>query len=211
MTEVHVYVEGPSDKLALQALLTPLLNHLREKRVFVKFFEASGKKAVLLDVPKRAVSILDRNARDIVVALPDLYPKNHGFDHETPEQLVAGIREQFRGAVRRKKLTNGAELEQRFEVFCFKHDLEALVLAAFEALKSHLQAPALKRTWKLPVEDVDHGRPPKRVVEEVFVACGQRYKETVDAPLILGASHYLAVAEQCPQCFKPFVEFLSSL
>lgn len=212
MTEVHVYVEGPSDKLALQALLAPLLAQLREKRVFVKFFEASGKKSVLLEVPKRAVSILDRNPRDIVVALPDLYPKNHGFDHETPEQLAAGIREQFRGAVRQKKLTNRQELEQRFEVFCFKHDLEALILAAFEALKSHLQAPGLKRTWKLPVEDVDHGRPPKKVVEEVFQTHGQRrYKETVDAPLILGASHYSGVADECPQCFKPFVEFLSSL
>lgn len=211
MTEVHVYVEGPSDKLALQALLAPLLAQLREQKVFVKFFPGAGKKFVLLEVPRRAVSILDRNPRDIVVALPDLYPRNQGFDHETPEQLVAGIRELFRGAVRQKKLTNEAELEGRFKVFCFKHDLEALVLAAFDALKSRLQAPGLERTWKLPVEDVDHGRPPKRVVEEIFRSCGKRYKDTVDAPLILGASHHSAVAEECPQCFKPFVDFLSSL
>lgn len=211
MTEVHVYVEGPSDKLALQALLAPMLARLREKRVFVKFFVGEGKKFVLLGVPKLAVSILDRKPRDIVVALPDLYPKNQGFDHETQEQLAAGIRERFREAARQKKLTNQAELEKRFEVFCFKHDLEALVLAAFDALKSHLQTPGLQRTWKLPVEDVDHGRPPKRVVEEVFQSCGKRYKDTVDAPLILGGSHYLDVAEACPQCFKPFVEFLSSL
>lgn len=211
MTEVHVYVEGPSDKLALQALLAPLLAQLREKKVFVKFFEGSGKKFVLLEVPKRAVSLLDRNPRDIVVALPDLYPRNQGFEHETPAQLAAGIRERFLGAVRQKKLTNEADLEKRFEVFCFKHDLEALVLAAFDALRMHLQAPGLKRSWKVPVEDVDHGRPPKRVVEEVFRSCGQRYKETVDAPLILGSCHYGAVADDCPQCFKPFVDFLSSL
>lgn len=211
MTQVHVFVEGPSDKSALQALLAPLLAQLREKQVFVKLFDGQGKKSVLFGVPKRAVSILDKNPRDIVVALPDLYPKNQGFDHETPEQLVAGIHKLFREAARQKKLTNEVDLQRRFKVFCFKHDLEALVLAAFDALKSRLQAPGLKRTWKVPVEDVDHGRPPKRVVEEVFQSRGMRYKDTVDAPLILSGAHYVQVAEDCPQCFKPFISFLSSL
>jgi hypothetical protein len=214
LTKVYVYVEGPSDKAALQTLLAPLLDQLREKGVMVIIFgEASGdrKKAILLKVPERAVNILHSQPRAFVVALPDLYPKNRGFPHETYQQLAAGILESFRGAVKRKKIQKGAELERRFRVYCFKHDMESLVLASYDALKAHLGTPGLKRSWSLPVEDVDHDRPPKRVVEEVFQSRGQRYKDTVDAPLILSGSHYSVVAEECPQCFKPFVEFLSSL
>jgi hypothetical protein len=214
LTKVYVYVEGPSDKAALAALLAPLLRRLREKKVYVTFFdEASGdrKKAILLKVPDRAVNILHSQPRNLVVAMPDLYPKNRGFPHTTFAELQAGILENFRAAARRKKIQKGEELEQRFKVFCLKHDLEALLLAAFEPLKAHLGSPSLKPTWRLPVEDVDHDRPPKRVVEELFQSCGQRYKDTVDAPLVLGASHYAELAEACPQCFQPFTEFLESL
>jgi hypothetical protein len=37
------------------------------------------------------------------------------------------------------------------------------------------------------------------------------YKGTIDAPLILGNSNYTTIAQRCPQCFKPFVEYLESL
>lgn len=214
MTKVYVYVEGPSDKAALKALLEPLLRRLREKEVFVTFFDdASGdrKKAILLKVPDRAVNILRSEPRSLVIALPDLYPRNKGFPHTTFEELRAGLLDNFRAAARRKKIQKIEELESRFRVFCLKHDLEALVLAAFEPLKAHLRSPALKPTWRLPVEDVNHDYPPKQVVEALFESCGQRYKDTVDAPLILGASHYPEIAEACPQCFQPFVEFLEAL
>ncbi|HKH43197.1 MAG TPA: DUF4276 family protein [Thermoanaerobaculia bacterium] len=148
---------------------------------------------------------------DLVVALPDLYPKNHGFPHSTPEELAEGIFQQFRAVLARKGLHDGGRLENRFRVFCFKHDLEALLLAAFEPLRARLGAPGLRRTWPLPVEDVDHGRPPKRVVEELFREHGKSYRETVDAPLILGGASYQTLAEECPQCFQPFVRFLESL
>ena len=214
MTRVLVYVEGPSDKAALEALLAPLLRDLSQRGVAVNIFgETSGdrKKAVLLKVPDKAVNILHSQPRSIVVAMPDLYPKNRGFPHETYQQLKEGMLVSFRAAAKRKKIKKGAELESRFKVFCFKHDLEALLLASFDSLRARLQAPNLKRSWSLPVEDVNHDRPPKRIVEEVFQSQGQRYKETVDAPLILAGSHYAEVAGECPQCFKPFVEFLSSL
>jgi hypothetical protein len=109
-----------------------------------------------------------------------------------------------------RKGVRDERLESRFQVFCFKHDLEALVLASHEALKARLHADKLAATWTLPVEDVDHGRPPKRIVEEIFASHGQRYRETVDAPMILGASRYEMLAERCPQCFAPFVAFLAS-
>ncbi len=214
MTKVYVYVEGPSDKAALKALLEPLLRRLREKEVYVTFFdEASGdrKKAILLKVPDRAVNILHSQPRSLVVALPDLYPQNKGFPHATFAELEAGILENFRAAARRKKFHKVEELESRFRVFCLKYDLEALLLAAFDSLKAHLQSPSLKPTWSLPVEDVNHDHPPRRVVEELFQGCGQRYKDTVDAPLVLGSSHYSEIARACPQCFQPFVEFLETL
>lgn len=214
MTRAIVYVEGPSDKAAMEALLAPLLGQLRSRGVAVDFFEtASGdrKKSLVLKTPERAVNILHNQPGSVVVALPDLYPKNHGFEHETSEELAAGMLDVFRAAVRRKRLENGASLETRFKVFCFKHDLEALILASEEALRAHLRAPRLKRSWRLPVEDIDHGHPPKRVVEEVFREHGQRYRDTVDAPLILGAGSYASVADACPQCFRPFLDFLTSL
>jgi hypothetical protein len=214
LTRVYVYVEGPSDKAALEALLAPLLRQLRERGVHVTIFgEASGdrKKAILLKVPDRAVNILQSQSRSIVVAMPDLYPKNRGFPHTTSSELSAGLLKSFRAAVRRKKIRKGEELERRFKVFCFKHDMEALILAAYEPLKAHLRSPSLKRTWRLAVEDVNHDHPPKRVVEEVFQGCGQRYKDTVDAPVILAASQYSEIADACPQCFKPFVDFLASV
>jgi hypothetical protein len=213
VTTVHVYVEGPSDRAAMEALLAPLLDDLQRRSVAVQFFyETSGdrKKAVLLKVPEKAVNILRNRPEDRVVALPDLYPKNHGFPHSTADELTEGVRHQFRAILARKGI-HDQRLESRFHVFCFKHDLEALVLAAFEPLKARLDAPELRRTWRLPVEEVNHGRPPKRVVEDLFREHRQIYRETVDAPLILGGASHLTLVEECPQCFAPFVRFLESL
>lgn len=198
----------------MEALLAPLLDGLRGRGVSVYFYDApSGdrKKAVLLKVPEKAVNILRNRPDDLVVALPDLYPKNHGFPHSTPEELIDGVFRQFQAVLARKGIQDGGHLESRFRVFCFKHDLEALVLAALEPLRVRLGAPALRPAWRLPVEDVDHGHPPKRVVEELFRQQGLSYRDTVDAPLILHGASYLALAEECPQCFRPFVRFLESL
>ena len=102
-------------------------------------------------------------------------------------------------------------LKDRFRVFCFKYDLEVLILASEEALKTRLGIDHLEVTWQIPVEDQDHDQPPKKIVETLFKEYGIRYKGTADAPLILGQSNYLDIADKCPQCFKPFVDFLTSL
>ncbi len=214
MTKVYVYVEGPSDKAALQALLAPLLKELRDKGILIIFFDVGSgdrKKSILLKVPDQAVNILRSQPRCIVVAMPDLYPQNRGFPHVSFAELEARLLKDFRAAARRKNIRKVADLEQRFRVFCFKHDMEVLLLAAFEPLKARLGTPELRRTWSLPVEDVNHNRPPKRVVEELFQSLGQKYQETVDASLILADSNYRDLAEACPQCFRPFVQFLDSL
>jgi hypothetical protein len=212
--KVVVYVEGPSDRAAMLALLAPLLEQKKQEGISIDFFESpegDKKASVLTKVPKRAAIIIRNDPSAIVVAMPDLYPKNKGFVHETFKELEAGILKNFADALQAKGRAIDARLRKRLKVFCFKHDLEALLLAAKEALGYRLGASSLKVTWKIPVEDQNHGRPPKRIVEELFAQYSKSYRDTVDAPVILGASKYQDIADQCPQCFKPFVQFLASL
>lgn len=212
--KVIVYVEGPSDKAAMYALLDSLLEQKRQEGISIEFFESPAgdrKAAVLTKVPRKAVNIILNDPDSLVVAMPDLYPRNKVFPHETFEELVTGILKNFIDALRSKGFEDDVRPKDRFKVFCFKHDLESLILASEEALKSQLGAKYLDVTWQIPVEDQDHDYPPKRVVEDLFEKHGKRYKDTVDAPLILNASNYQEIAERCSQCFRPFVEFLAGL
>ncbi len=211
---VIIYVEGPSDKAAMEALLRPLLEQKRREGTTIDFFDApegNKKKSVLEKVPKKAANAICNDADAIVIAMPDLYPKNVGFPHETYKELERGILRNFDVALMARGRADDVRLRARFKVFCFKHDLEALVLACEEGLRTRLDARSLAVTWRLPVEDQNHDHPPKRVVEELFKEKGRAYKDTADAPIILGYSCYQDVADQCPQCFKPFVDFLERL
>ncbi len=215
--KVMVYVEGPSDKLAMEALFRDLIGEKQKRGVAIRFLEApkgNKKKSVLLKVPVKAAITIRNNPEARVVALPDLYPKNTGFPHETFEELRKGVLSEFQKALeksKKKSSRSSDSLQERFKVFCFKYDLEALILASESPLKRRLGADSLKKTWRDPVEDQNHDRPPKRIVEDLFESHKQRYQGTVDAPRILGESDYHDLAEKCPQCFKPFVEFLSKL
>lgn len=79
--------------------------------------------------------------------------------------MLAGIRENFTEALKVKGHGDD-RLKNRFKVFCFKHDLEALVLASGDALKALLGVKSLDVYWHEPVEDQNHDKPPKRIVEE---------------------------------------------
>lgn len=207
---VIIYVEGSSDKLVMERLLNNLIVQKAHNGISIEFFETpSGdrKHSVLTKVPFKAVDILRNDASAVVIAMPDLYPKNKAFPHETFSEMEAGIIKNFNDAMRRKGIDDD-RIRERFKVFCFKHDLEVLILAAEKQLKQRLGAQKLKRTWVNPVEDQDQDVPPKRIVEDLFREHGSKYVETVDAPFILASADYLDLAEKCPQCFKPFVEFL---
>ncbi len=211
--KVLVYVEGPSDKASMQALLRPIIEQKKQKGITINFFDApSGdkKESVLTKVPKKAVNIILNDPHSIVVAMPDLYPKNKAFIHETFEELRAGILANFESVLRSRDI-NDDRLKDRFRVHCFKHDLEALILAAGDALKKRLETASIKITWKIPVEDQNHDSPPKRIVEELFKNRGKNYRSAIDAPIILSDCKYQEIADQCSQCFKPFIEFLESL
>ncbi|MCI0519412.1 MAG: DUF4276 family protein [Chloroflexi bacterium] len=211
---VIVYVEGPSDKLAMQALLSPLLERSLQAGVRIEFFDSfkgDRKIALATKAPVKAVDILQSYPEALVVVMPDLYPRNKGFAHETFEQLAAGIRRNFDAAVATKGLADHPALADRFRVFCFKHDLEALLLAAEEELQRQFNDQPLGVEWRKPVEDQDQDNPPKFIVEQIYRNHGKRFKETVDAPRVLRGAGYRKVAERCPQCFQPFVDFLEGL
>jgi hypothetical protein len=100
---------------------------------------------------------------------------------------------------------------ERFKTFCFKYELEALILAAEAALALRLETSHIPVTWRIPVEDQNNIHPPKHIVEALFHEHQQRYIETVDAPLILGLADYHAIETACPQCFQPLVAYLEAL
>lgn len=209
---IIVYVEGRSDKLALEALLRPLIERKSDEGISIQFFEApSGdkKESILFKVPLRAVNIILNDPSAIVIAMPDLYPKNKGFAHETVNELKYGVTTKFRSELISKCGDTAGHLENRFKVFCFKHDLEALVLASNDALKDRLGVDWLEPIWITPVEDQNHDNPPKRIVEELFRKCGKHYKSSIDAPVILSLVDYRDIANLCDQNFKPFVKFLT--
>jgi hypothetical protein len=141
--------------------------------------------------------------------MPDLYPPNKAFPHRTLDELREGVRANFRAEMERLGV-HDERMTERFRVFCFKHDFEVLLLAAEDRLLAHLGRPSSPVSWTEPVEEQNHDKPPKRVVEEVFRACGERYRETADAPLILEGAGYPTLAERCPEGFGALVHFLES-
>ncbi|MGO8674124.1 MAG: DUF4276 family protein [Capsulimonadaceae bacterium] len=213
MMRVIVYVEGPSDKLAMEEVLRALVVQKYTAGVQIEFFEAPAgdkKESVVIRVPQKAVNLLRNDPSAIVIAMPDLSPKNKGCPHETVEELKAGIMANFDRALKKHGIDD-VRIRDRFKVHCFKHDLEALLLACEDELKLRLNADKLLLTWHTPVEDQNHVRYPGIVVDELFNLHGAVYKGTVDAPLILGMAGLHHLVDNCPQCFKPFVEYLESL
>ncbi len=217
--KVEIYVESPSDKLAMEALLRPLIEVKLQQGIKIECIPTKGKnndrggdakKDLLTKIPIKAVNIINNIPNSIVVVIPDLYPKNKGFPHETFLELEQGIFNKFQEALQSKRI-NDHRLQQRFKVFCFKHDLESLILAAETQLSSRIGMNTLPQTWTIPVEDQNHDLPPKRIVEEIFKKYGKNYKESVDAPIILANARYQDIAELCPQAFKPFIQFLENL
>ena len=187
---VIIYVEGPSDKNAMEALLVNLIDKKSEEGVSIEFFPIKGgnndrggdaKKELLLKAPTKAVNILCNNPNSIAIILPDLYPKNKGFPHETFQQLKAGIMENFSQALQKKGIQD-KRLKERFKVFCFKYEMEALILAAESALLGKLgklKFTSQDVTWTRPVEDQNHDRPPSEIVEQLFRDSGKKYNKKV--------------------------------
>ena len=208
--DVFVYVEGPSDAEGLKVLFSRLRDEKRQRGVSIRFVPSQGKRNLLTRELHKAVNTVLNKSWAEVVLLPDLYPRNQGFDHETPQELFAGIDHRLR-EILSDKADPDTRVLQRIHSFCFKHDFESLLLAAPDALRTHLNTNSLDVNWVEPVEEQNHEDPPKRVVERLFESCGEKYVETEDAFEILATVDYRELAEACPQSFGPFVDYLEAL
>jgi len=208
---VIVYVEGASDKQALTELLRPLLQQKQQEDVYIRFIERASKGDILTRGVRKALTIL-RNRSDFrVVLLPDLYPPNAGgIPHETVDELEDGLRERLY-TITADWTVDASQISDRFHVFCLKYELEALILAAEEALRQYLNTDDLHVGWAREVEDQNHNRPPETVVREIFEEHRDEYIKEEDAPEILGLADPTVIAERCPQQFGPFVDFLTEL
>jgi hypothetical protein len=82
MKTVIVYVEGPSDKAGLEALLKPIITAKANQgiRIIFRETEKGDRKLSLLEkAPLKAVDILQSDPYALVVVLPDLYPRDFGL------------------------------------------------------------------------------------------------------------------------------------
>lgn len=204
--KVVVYVEGAGDRVCLETLLAPLIAEKNAAGIAVQFLPATRgdrKKELLINVPKKAAHAIRNDPEIVVVILPDLFPQNKAFPHNSCEELQAGVTHSFRAAIASTSWDD--RLLERFRVFCLIHDLEVLLLAAEEALLA--ESRRSKVTWRRPVEDQNLDRPPKRVVEALIPG----YDSVVDGPRILAGVDYRLIADRCPNGFGRFVEFLASL
>lgn len=190
-----VYVEGPSDKLALEALWRPWRNRLREKRHGLVVVPMDTKANLLKKLGPRAAEKLRDNDSDVVVGMPDLYP---AFEHAAFQHSDVASLKQLQQRLVRDALVSAPRLSRtkadhcmpRFLPAVFKHDFEMLLLAAKDALRNALRTTERLGDWRVPVEDQNFARPPKRVIEDLFrtKSVSRRSSlETRDAPKILGS------------------------
>jgi len=207
--KIIVYVEGPSDKLAMEKLLASLIQRLNEKGISLCFISLEGKKNLINKTPAKALNIIRNDPYAIVIAYPDLYPTNLGFPHITYDDLKTGLQNKFVAIMNEKNIKDD-RLLKRFKINCFKYDLEVLLLASKKELETRLGVNKIKTIWNIPEEDQNHKIPPKRIIEKLFNDYGKKYKDTIDAPQILQNANYKQLASQCNQRFGKFIDFLES-
>lgn len=205
--KIVVYVEGDGDRQCLGTLLDPLLKMKAASGVSVQFVpitRGDSKTKLLTAIPVTAARMIINNPQTIVVILPDLYPRNKGFHHETCEEMRTGVLHRFNQEISRRHEPD-VRLADRFRLFCLIHDLEVLLLAAEEQLMADCGPTPV--TWTKPVEQQNQENPPKRIVEKLI----RNYQPTVDGPRILAGADYRVISSRCPRGFGQFVAFLESV
>lgn len=191
--KVWVFVEGPADRIALDALWTGWCVRLRQVGWGIRVIPLDDKTRYLRKIGHRAAEKLANNSQNLVVGLPDLYP-NAGYDptpykHANLVELKALQRRFVLDAlVGVFKLSDPAAIAalERFFPSAFKHDLEVLLLAAVDQLRVVLATSDALGHWRHPVEDQNQMKPPKNVVEELFrTKRGRQYRDTVHSKAVL--------------------------
>jgi hypothetical protein len=213
--KVLVYVEGPGDRASLEKLFRDVLKQGRQSKVSITFHPKEGKDWILRQLGKTAASHLKGSPDDYVFALPDLYPMakyaRTPEAHHSFEELRKLLWERF--SLEAEQLGLSEEVRSHYRVHCLKHDLEVLLLGAPDTLKQRLKTDeGIEKNWRRTPEDQNDQRPPKRVVEQLFMKYRkQGYIETTDAPWILERVSARDLCGACPQNFKPLFQELERL
>ncbi len=213
--KVLVYVEGPGDRIALDALFRSLSAKGRESRVGLSSIHLGGKDRILDQLGWKAANHLNDYPEDYIFALPDLYPMAkyaRTAPHSSFEELKALLLKRFGEAADRFGLPGA--VRSHYRVHCLKHDLEALLLGAPDVLRRRLGTrDGIEKSWRKPPEDQNDNTPPKEVVKGLFRKYRKKtpYTETTDAPWILGQASAEELCRTCPQSFRPLHTELSRL
>lgn len=208
-----VYVEGKTDQTGLEVLLRSLIVAREAEGVGIRFFPArqsDAKKWLLLNGPTVAAQILSKDPESHVAIVPDLYPRNKAFPHETQEELESSLHDRIRAELHRMRCDDSRVLD-RFHAFCFKYEFEVLVLACEDLLKAYLHCEEFKVKWTRPVEQQDHERPPKAVLRELFAAHDVKYQGLLTPVEILERSDYRRLCDACPASLGRLVSWLNAI
>ncbi|MDC0711577.1 DUF4276 family protein [Stigmatella sp. ncwal1] len=213
--KVLVYVEGPGDRASLEMLFREVRQQGRQSKVSITFHHTGGKDWILRYLGKTVASELKSSPDNYVFALPDLYPMAK-YDrtlevHHSFGELRALLWKRFMEEADREGLPEA--VRSHYRIHCLKHDLEVLLLGAPDILKQRLNTDeGIEKQWRKPPEDQNDQKPPKRVVEQLFMKYRRRaYIETTDAPWILERASARELCAACPQNFKPLFHELERL
>jgi hypothetical protein len=222
-----IFVEGPADVRALEALFSEWRMRLRADRKGIQVIDLQDKSKYLRKFGRHAAEKLAGNPTDVVVGLPDLYPSvatgPSQYQHSTLEDLMAVQLQEVHTALVDVFHMNKSQAEScldRLHASALKHDLEMLLLAAEPYLAQTLQKQGSLGNWRHPVEEQNFDRPPKRVVEEVWRRHSPKkhaYRDTLHAQQVLKKAagnigsllHDKDGKEECP-VFKQTLDWISA-
>ncbi|MFH1902507.1 MAG: hypothetical protein ABIK20_00385 [Candidatus Omnitrophota bacterium] len=220
--KVWIYVEGPSDRSGLDAFWEEWRLRLKQAHWGIQVIPLDNKSRFFRKIGPRAAEKLLANSHDLVVGLPDYYPNQPNpakeYPHATLEELC-NLQYRLVRDILVQKAADVNGLIQRFYPSALKHDLEMLLLAAREQLCAHLGTPdSIGQQWQHPVENQNQNRPPKRVVEELYLTKkGKAYRDTKDAGTVLGNVNNLrqilySQSGQLLECpvFKSMLDWIGS-
>lgn len=211
--KVWVYVEGQSEEKGLSALWSKWMQELKKKGWGIRIIPLDNKDKYFRKIGARATEKLTNNTQDIVVGLPDLYPNRNYLNTELGHRNSEELRDVQTRIVKQNlgKEVSRADVDNhiaRFFGSALKHDLEVLLLAATPQLQSRLRMRNLPGGWRQPPEEQNQEKPPKRIVEEIFLKNLKRaYRPTTDTDAILRNADLGEVTEQCPT-FRAMVEWI---
>ena len=208
--KVWIFVEGRSDVQALSALWSDWQQRLGKKGWGIQLIPLEGKSKYFRKIGARATEKLVNNACDLVVGLPDLYPNrgyaNTQYKHNNLKELRAVQTRLVKQQMGRRTDINS--YMARFYASALKHDLEVLLLAATSQLQSRLKMSSKPSGWRQPPEDQNQNRPPKRIVEALFLRrLNRAYRENADSAAILRDADLRQVAQQCPT-FSAMIDWI---